>query len=142
MSSTSRSFTLPAVAASAALGLIAALLLGGLFAWRGDGGDPLLRLAVMTLVCWPALAIGAHLLVVDREATDALDAQGEQSVERWWSDRAAATAFFATMGGLAAAEGIGRALDIGWLAPVGLWHALALGLGSYAIGYARQRARG
>lgn len=127
---------------SAALGLLPALALGCLFAWRGDGGDPLLRLVVMTVVCWPVLAVGAHLLVVDRERVDADVARGEESVERWWSDQAAATAFFATIGGLVLAEGLGRALDVEWLAPVGIWHALLLGLGSYATAYLARRTRG
>jgi hypothetical protein len=38
-------------------------------------------------------------------------------------------------------DGVGGALDVGWMSPVGLAHALVLGLGTFGASYLWQRAR-
>ena len=41
----------------------------------------------------------------------------------------------AAIGGLLFLEGVGSALTVSWMAPVGLAHALVLGLGTFAGSY-------
>ncbi len=82
------------------------------------------------------------LFVTDRAATDAADPAGAGDVERAWSREASEIAFLTVMAGALVAEGLGTALHIGWLAPVGISHVLALGFGSYAVSYLWLRHRG
>ena len=123
-------------------GALLGLGLGAVAAWRHPGDPFLLTLVVWTLTTGPVFAMALLLFVTDRRATDAASESGAGDVERAWSREAAETAFFTIMGGVVFAEGVGGALDLGWLAPVGIEHVLALGLGGYAAAYLWLRHRG
>ncbi|MEO5982884.1 MAG: hypothetical protein ABIQ13_11260 [Pedococcus sp.] len=128
----------PAVVGGTALGTA----LGGVAAWRHPDDPWLLTLVVWTLTTGPVLAAALLFFVTDRAATDAASEAGVGDVERAWSREAAETAFFAIMGGTVLAQGLGGALELGWLAPVGIVHVLVLGFGAYAAAYLRLRHRG
>ena len=84
---------------------------------------------------WPVVAVALQVLWFDRAATGRDIAQGELGVEHAWFQEAAATAFATMIGGLLFLEGVGGALNVSWMAPVGLVHALVLGLGTFAGSY-------
>ena len=123
-------------------GAVLGLGLGAVAAWRHPDDSVLVTLVVWTLTTGPVLAMALLLFVTDRAATDAASESGAGDVERAWSRGAAETAFFTVMGGVVLAEGLGGALDVGWLAPVGIAHVLVLGFGSYAASYLWLRHHG
>lgn len=124
------------------VGLAAALAFAGLVVSRRPDWPVGVALAVFTATTWPVVTVGLQTLWFDRARTDREIAQGELSIERAWSQEAAATAFVTMTGGLVFLEGVGDALDVRWLSPVGLPHALVLGLGTFALSYLWLRARG
>jgi len=123
------------------LGLLAALAFAGLVASRRPQWPIAVTLVVFTATAWPVLTMGLQVLWFDRARTDREVAQGELSVEHAWFQEAGATAFVTMIGGLLFLDGVGEALDVGWMSPVGLPHALALGLGSFGASYLWLRAR-
>ena len=66
----------------------------------------------------------------------------ELSVEHAWTQEAGATAFFTMIGGLIFLDTVGDVLNLSWMSPVGLTHALVLGFGTFAVSYGWLRARG
>jgi len=128
---------LPAIACSFPL----ALAMGALFAWRNPEHPTSVAVAAMAVCSWPIIATALQVLWFDRNATNAALESGRGDVETAWFQEAAATAFWATMGGLLFLDGIGSALHLDWLAPIGLAHALVLGVGSFALSYLWLRRR-
>ncbi|MGG5258366.1 hypothetical protein [Phycicoccus avicenniae] len=124
------------------LGLAVALAFAGLVVSRRPDWPAAVGLTVFTLTTWPVVTVGLQMLWFDRARTDREVAQGEMSVERTWFQEAAATAFVTLIGGLLFLDGVGDALDVGWMSPVGLPHALVLGLGTFGLSYLWLRARG
>jgi hypothetical protein len=115
----------------------------GLLAARRNPEDPwLVTVLVWALVTGPVMGAGLLLFVTDRAASEAASRAGAADVERAWSREASEIAFLTVMAGAVVAEGIGTALRVGWLAPVGLVHVLTLGFGSYAVSYLWLRHRG
>lgn len=123
------------------LGLLAALAFAGLVASQRPEWPTAVTLVVFTATWWPVLTAGLQLLWFDRARTDREAAQGELSIEHAWFQEAGATAFVAMIGGLLFLDGVGGVLDVGWMSPVGLTHALVLGLGTFGASYLWQRAR-
>ena len=117
---------------SAVLGLALALLFGALMASRNPDDPASVVVVVAALTTWPVVAVALQVLWFDRAATGRDIAQGELGVEHAWFQEAAATAFVTMIGGLLFLEGVGSALTVSWMAPVGLAHALVLGLGTFA----------
>ena len=124
------------------VGLAVALAFAALVASRRPDWPLATALVVFTATCWPVVTVGLQTLWFDRARTDREIAQGELSIEHAWSQEAAATAFVTMLGGLVFLEGVGDALDVGWMSPVGLPHALVLGLGTFGLSYLWLRARG
>ena len=120
---------------SAVLGLALALLFGALMASRNPDDPASVVVVVAALTTWPVVAVALQVLWYDRAATGRDIAQGELGVEHAWFQEAAATAFATMIGGLLFLEGVGSALTVSWMAPVGLAHALVLGLGTFAGSY-------
>ena len=120
---------------SAVLGLALALLFGALMASRNPDDPASVVVVVAALTTWPVVAVALQVLWFDRATTERDIAQGELGVEHAWFQEAAATAFATMIGGLLFLEGVGVALDVSWMAPVGLVHALVLGLGTFAGSY-------
>ena len=120
---------------SAVLGLALALLFGALMASRNPDDPASVVVVVAALTTWPVVAAALQVLWFDRAATGRDIAQGELGVEHAWFQEAAATAFATMIGGLLFLEGVGSALTVSWMAPVGLAHALVLGLGTFAGSY-------
>ena len=120
---------------SAVLGLALALLFGALMASRNPDDPASVVVVVAALTTWPVVAVALQVLWFDRAATGRDIAQGELGVEHAWFQEAAATAFATMIGGLLFLEGVGGALNVSWMAPVGLVHALVLGLGTFAGSY-------
>lgn len=120
---------------SAVLGLALALLFGALMASRNPDDPASVVVVVAALTTWPVVAVALQVLWFDRAATGRDIAQGELGVEHAWFQEAAATAFVTMIGGLLFLEGVGSALTVSWMAPVGLAHALVLGLGTFAGSY-------
>ncbi len=120
---------------SAVLGLALALLFGALMASRNPDDPASVVVVVAALTTWPVVAVALQVLWFDRAATGRDIAQGELGVEHAWFQEAAATAFATMIGGLLFLEGVGSALTVSWMAPVGLAHALVLGLGTFAGSY-------
>ena len=120
---------------SAVLGLALALLFGALMASRNPDDPASVVVVVAALTTWPVVAVALQVLWFDRAATGRDIAQGELGVEHAWFQEAAATAFATMIGGLLFLEGVGSALNVSWMAPVGLAHALVLGLGTFAGSY-------
>ena len=120
---------------SAVLGLALALLFGALMASRNPDDPASVVVVVAAFTTWPVVAVALQVLWFDRAATGRDIAQGELGVEHAWFQEAAATAFATMIGGLLFLEGVGVALDVSWMAPVGLVHALVLGLGTFAGSY-------
>lgn len=123
-------------------GLVVALAFAALVASRRPDWPAAVALVVFTATTWPVAAVGLQMLWFDRARTDREIAQGELDVERAWFQEAAATAFVTMVGGLVLLDGVGDALDLGWMSPVGLTHALVLGLGTFGLSYLWLRARG
>ena len=120
---------------SAVLGLALALLFGALMASRNPDDPASVVVVVAALTTWPVVAVALQVLWFDRATTERDIAQGELGVEHAWFQEAAATAFATMIGGLLFLEGVGGALNVSWMAPVGLVHALVLGLGTFAGSY-------
>ena len=120
---------------SAVLGLALALLFGALMASRNPDDPASVVVVVAALTTWPVVAVALQVLWFDRAATGRDIAQGELGVEHAWFQEAAATAFATMIGGLLFLEGVGGTLNVSWMAPVGLAHALVLGLGTFAGSY-------
>ena len=120
---------------SAVLGLALALLFGALMASRNPDDPASVVVVVAAFTTWPVVAVALQVLWFDRAATGRDIAQGELGVEHAWFQEAAATAFATMIGGLLFLEGVGGALNVSWMAPVGLVHALVLGLGTFAGSY-------
>ena len=137
-----RSARLRRLAPPLAGGLALGVALGLLASDRNPQDPWLLTVLVWTLATGPVMGAGLLLFVTDRAATDAASQAGAADVERAWSREASEVAFLTVMAGVVVAEGIGTALHIGWLAPVGLVHVLTLGFGSYAASYLWLRHRG
>lgn len=127
---------------AALAGLVLALLFGALVASRNTRDEASLVIVVTALVTWPVMAFALQLFWFDRAATEREIAQGELSVEHAWVQEAAATAFVTMIGGLVFLHGVGDALNAAWMSPVGLTHALVLGLGTFATSYLWLRVRG
>lgn len=127
---------------AALAGLVLALLFGALVASRNSGDAPSVVVVVTALVTWPVIAFALQAFWFDRATTGHDIAQGELSVEHAWFQEAAATAFVTMIGGLLFLDGVGDALNVAWMSPVGLTHALVLGLGTFAASYLWLRVRG
>lgn len=123
-------------------GLVLALVFGALVASRNSGDPASVVVVVTAFVTWPVIAFALQAFWFDRASTERDIAQGELSVEHAWFQEAAATAFVTMIGGLLFLEGVGEALEVAWMSPVGLTHALVLGLGTFAVSYVWLRARG
>jgi len=121
-------------------GLAVALLFGALVASR-NGGDETSVVVVTAFATWPVIAFALQAFWFDRATTERDLAQGELSVEHAWLQEAAATAFVTMVGGLLFLNGVGDALNLAWMSPVGLTHALVLGLGTFALSYLWLRLR-
>jgi len=128
---------LPAIAASFPL----ALAMGALFAWRNPEHPTSVAVTVMAACTWPIIAMGLQTLWFERNATNTAIESGRADVETAWFHEAAATAFWATMGGLLFLDSFGSALKLAWLSPVGLAHAMILGIGSFGLSYLWLRRR-
>ena len=120
---------------SAVLGLALALLFGALMASRNPDDPASVVVVVAAFTTWPVVAVALQVLWFDRAATGRDIAQGELGVEHAWFQEAGATAFATMIGGLLFLEGVGGTLNVSWMAPVGLVHALVLGLGTFAGSY-------
>lgn len=124
------------IALAGLIGLVAGGGLGLLADTASDADvSPAVWVVVFALVCGPALAAGAWMLWLGRSEVAAVDRAHRDDVERSWSDRAAASAFGTTVGGVVLSEGLGRALDIDWLAPVTIVHVLLLAGASFGVAY-------
>ncbi len=128
---------LPAIAASFPL----ALAMGALFAWRNPQHPTSVAVTVMAACTWPIIAIALQILWFERSETNSAIESGRADVETAWFHEAAATAFWATMGGLLFLDSFGSALKVAWLSPVGLAHAMILGIGSFGLSYLWLRRR-
>ena len=120
---------------SAVLGLALGLVFGLLMASRNPGAPASVVVVVTAFTTWPVITVALQVLWFDRAATGRDIAQGELGVEHAWFQEAGATAFATMIGGLLFLEGVGGALNVSWMAPVGLAHALVLGLGTFAGSY-------
>lgn len=127
---------------AAIAGVVLALLFGALLASRNSGDQAARYVVVTAVVTWPVFAVALQAFWFDRATTEREVAKGELSVEHAWFQEAAATAFVTMIGGLLFLNGVGEALNVAWMSPVGLTHALVLGLGSFAASYLWLRARG
>lgn len=123
-------------------GFVLALLFGALVASRNTRDEAWLVVVVTALVTWPVMTVALQVFWFDRASTEREVAQGELSVEHAWFQEAAATAFVTMIGGLLFLDAVGDALNLAWMSPVGLTHALVLGLGTFATSYLWLRARG
>ena len=120
---------------AAVLGLALGLVFGWLMTSRNPDDPASVVVVVAAFTTWPVVAVALQVLWFDRAATGRDIAQGELGVEHAWFQEAAATAFATMIGGLLFLEGVGGALNVSWMAPVGLVHALVLGLGTFAGSY-------
>ena len=123
-------------------GLALAVLVAGVVASRRTDWPRVVTLVVFTAAVWPVLTAGLQILWFDRHRSAEVEAAGEHDVETARVRDASATAFAATMGGLLFLEGVGGALDVAWMAPVGLAHALLLGVGGFGLTWGWLRIQG
>lgn len=124
------------------VGLVLALLFGALVASRNPQHELALVVGVTGVITWLIFAAALQLFLFDRAATERDLAKGELSVEHAWTQEAGATAFFTMIGGLIFLDTVGDVLNLSWMSPVGLTHALVLGFGTFAVSYGWLRARG
>ena len=110
---------------AAVLGLALGLVFGLLMASRNPGAPASVVVVVTAFTTWPVITVALQVLWFDRATTERDIAQGELGVEHAWFQEAAATAFATKIGGLLFLEGVGGALNVSWMAPVGLVHAPA-----------------
>lgn len=123
-------------------GLLLGLALGAVAAWRNPQDPQLVTVLVWAAATGPVLAAALLLFVTDRVRTDAVSKAGAADVERAWAREASETAFLTVMAGSVLTEGLGRSLNLGWLAPIGIVHVLVLGVLSYGASYLWLRHRG
>lgn len=123
------------VALSTVIGLSGGAFVG--LAMSNAHPDQALWLVVLVyaLTAGPVLAIGFHLLVLDRGQIEQARHAAQDNVETSWAQQAGNSAWAATVTILVGMSLAGQAAGISWLEHLGTAHVAIVGMGSWAISY-------
>jgi hypothetical protein len=129
---------LPAIAASFPL----ALAMGALYAWRNPEHPTSVAVTVMAACTWPIIAIALQILWFERSEHQLRNRVRTRGRRDRLVPRGRGHSLLHHHGRLLFLDSIGSALKLGpGSQPVGLTHALVLGIGSFALSYLSLRRR-